>query len=723
MPITIDKSSAWGYTQGDMPQSVEIPKLKLAKVGKRRERKKGGAAWLGGGAGGPGFSGAVGGGAAGAAGGMFGGSGSAIVDLLEVIMGRGLATVFCKALVVALVAGLGVGAVSVGRALKAIAERPAAKAAVFIPKTAPVDPKYDGGMGDLLNSGKGNSLRLASRGQAEGAQGSVGMVSGTPDGKTQGERDAEAAASAAAARAAEAEAAAKRAEASAKLAEASQKSSAEGSGQEGLKGAPHLNAGAFGAFGASLGKGSQGGSPYGYSSPQNIFDSGKAGAAGSGPSAKGSSGRLGKIAPLSARASSGRVKSPLAHANDPGRGLARSQLGRASQLSGAAINSPVPETMSQNGQNAFQSPMGGGSAITGGGAGTTGGGASSSSSNPGGGGGVGGGTSPGGGGGGSSGAGQSNPTLGAGGGTVGQPTRFDTCDAIFPDGGYINGGSGGCVCPPGQDNKGSGKCGAVKSSNAAPWQALSDMAKMLLLIATVLLTLATIMGMTKLPALYAVAKYMCYIAAVLAGIVTMLGISMIAMGGGGEKQGLIYTISGGILTVLALIAADHYNDLENPTNLDKYSANPKDVGGEGPPGGGRGAAPGTKDPFDMGECSPSETSPASSVPDGGGQGQFTGSTSPASSGPTSDVPYRVGDYNSDVYSNSQGVWDHAPGGPGIQQLPPVEPPANGWGASGPIGNPVSPNLVDTPAAPGNLPGVLKGTPGSIIGSTGTAIVI
>ena len=68
---------------------VDVPHMKLAKVGKGRERKRGGAGWLNGARSGSGFSGALGGAGAGGGLGGFMGTGMSLAKLLMVLLVSG----------------------------------------------------------------------------------------------------------------------------------------------------------------------------------------------------------------------------------------------------------------------------------------------------------------------------------------------------------------------------------------------------------------------------------------------------------------------------------------------------------------------------------------------------------------------------------------------------------------------------------------------------------
>jgi hypothetical protein len=488
-----------------MDAKTEVPEIKLSKVGKDRERKKGGAGWLGQGAGNSGFAGAVGG---------SGEAGSAFLSFFENAFGRSLAALLPKLLIGGMVGCMGLGALAVGKAVKAAGQRNVAGASQK-PKTfAAKEAKPEASAGIQKTDAVQNGM----------------MAFGSLDGKTQAERDAEAAAAKAAADKAAADQAkasapppeqpdakaapagpmdpAAMAAAAAKGAGAEKDGKKEGEGKKG-----------FGSFSSQLG-----GAAHGASLSSGF---------GFGKSMDGA-GRLGGSRSFgNMHATDSRTSSQLARGVNPGSGRARRQLGLATQLSNAASRSGNAETMAQNAQNAFQAPVGGNEAITGGGAGTNGAGGGGS-------------------------GGGSNPSLS---GDTGSYVP-DDCGALFPDGGYVSTGSGGCACPPGMDGDGK-KCSSVSSGNATPGQSILDIAKMLIIIASICLLLAMILGLMANAldswfgigeAVRAVAHALCAIAMVCAGIATLLGISLWAMGGSMEGQGQMYTILGGIMTAGAAIA-------------------------------------------------------------------------------------------------------------------------------------------------------------------------
>src|SRR4051812_17345858 len=100
-------------------ETVEIPQIKLAKVGGRRERKKGGLAWFGRGAGGS-FSGATGG-----------------------LGGLGGLSLLAKIGVAVLLSVLGAGAYNVGQGMKPVLDGAGQKPSLFASKDAPATSTVD----------------------------------------------------------------------------------------------------------------------------------------------------------------------------------------------------------------------------------------------------------------------------------------------------------------------------------------------------------------------------------------------------------------------------------------------------------------------------------------------------------------------------------------------------------------------------------------------------
>ncbi|MBI3552347.1 MAG: hypothetical protein HY077_07500 [Elusimicrobia bacterium] len=518
-----------------MAEVAEIPDLRRAKD---RERKKGGVSWVGDLAGKGGFSGVAGGAVAEAVVGA-GSGGSGFLSFIESIFGEAMAALLPKALVATMAGCLVYGAYSAGLAFKSAGralEAAAAKRAVFA-QSREARTAYEG------------TERLP---KADDFHSSLDLISGSLDGKTQAERDAEAAA----AKATADKVAADQAKAAADAAKAAQAKAVPAvpvdpaaliatatTAATGVSPAAPAASRGFGAFSSQLG--------------------GAAGASGLHDFGFGhimpGAGRLGgSTAMTSARVAIARTTSVLGRVHDPGLGKARRQLGAANQFASAALSTNNGQTSATNASQVFDTPRGVSGSITGQGATTGGPGTPSATTAP---------NSAGGSGGSGGGGGQSNPSLSQAG------QAGDDCGALFPDGGYIRGGGGGCVCPPGMDGDGH-KCSSVHHANVTPEQNLIMMALMLLALASVFIILAKMWAkrakqdllaslkpspdsfalFTKAMGEYATARMFAMIAAALAGIVTLLGIMMIAMGGRSLVNGLLYTAMGGITLFLAIKA-------------------------------------------------------------------------------------------------------------------------------------------------------------------------
>lgn len=505
--------------------TATIPEIKLAKVGKdKEERKKGGAAWLGEGAGKGVFTGATGG----------AGSGSSVLSFLESVLGRQLAMLLPKLLVMAMIGVLGFGAVSVGRAVRAMGESKGKGAA---PKKA------------FATKAKDSDASVMVESQGRAPQDSLNNVVGSLDGKTQAERDAEAAAAAAAAAKANA------ADAAGKGGPADAAPAAAAAGPAGIDPAAMMAAGSAAAGAAGKAEGTKKASFGG----MNMGGTGSTGGTG-GLSATGlahgianNSSLGGNLRKFSSDGRTGRANAALARPGGFGRGAGFRQLANASNLSAAARNSATPETASTLATNAFQQGTNPGNVVTGAGDGTGGAGATGSSG------------ANGGGGSGGGGGGQQQPTYGGTGNSAPTP---DMCDTIFPNGGFVGSAGGGCVCPPGQDSNGS-TCTAVKAKNMTPGQPLEKAAQTLLKIAEVMLMISMIIA-TIYWALYGaqvapwvaallrflqgINAYIAGIATMLAGVCTLMGASLIAMGGEAGKNGAQLTAVSAAVTGLGLAA-------------------------------------------------------------------------------------------------------------------------------------------------------------------------
>lgn len=129
--------------------------------------------------------------------------------------------------------------------------------------------------------------------------------------------------------------------------------------------------------------------------------------------------------------------------------------------------------------------------------------------------------------------------------------------ARFSDGVYIATPDGGCVP-------------SVAGKNVTPWQAMVDAAKTLLMIATVLMLAAYLLGSlgNMIPlygaALKAAAMYVAYMAAAAAAMAALVGMMIIGMGQ--TLQGLIYTLSGALMAYMAFQYAQGVN---KPPTTDK----------------------------------------------------------------------------------------------------------------------------------------------------------
>lgn len=309
--------------------TTQVPEFKLAKVGKRREKKRAGAFWLGGGGGG-GFAGAVG--------------GSGVLAF--------------KAALLALLAVMCVGAYNVGSSMAPAKKGALQKPKTFASKDIAAAPSANNAASVALPSG-------------------LAMVNGSLDGKTPEERAAEAAAAAAAAKA-EADRKAKEEEDARKKAEEDAKknavpavdpaamAAAAGAGAGGAgagAGGKGIGHGKFGALSSSLGGGHSG----------LAGGAGLSGGVGRAFAATGSSGKsnsFGKTAAPS-RATAKAAATPRAM----GKGRAFRQLVNANQRGQAARSSGGAEGAAQAADDGFTHNAGAGSAITGGGAGTGGAGA------------------------------------------------------------------------------------------------------------------------------------------------------------------------------------------------------------------------------------------------------------------------------------------------------------------------------------------------------------
>ena len=137
--------------------------------------------------------------------------------------------------------------------------------------------------------------------------------------------------------------------------------------------------------------------------------------------------------------------------------------------------------------------------------------------------------------------GNSNTDNDGGGGGANNNNTTDpqaTCDAQFPDGGYMATPEGGCAPP-------------ASATNATPWQGQSDMAMMLTMIAGIVLLIAELLSKTVWGKPFAF--WLASIAAVIGAFVVFLGVSL--MGQGQQSQGMIYTLTGAMITAAGIMCA------------------------------------------------------------------------------------------------------------------------------------------------------------------------
>ncbi|MDE2511749.1 MAG: hypothetical protein KGL74_11565 [Elusimicrobia bacterium] len=329
--------------------ATDAPEFKLAKVGKgRRERKRAGAGWFGGGGSGSGFSGAFGG-AGEAAGGLMGGAGG----------GVGLAGMSAAKVVLSLLlaSGLSAAAWQFGRSFSGNA--PAVK-------TNPKKLFDDKGGRYADTSGvikQGNTI-----------PNSLGYVNGSLDGLTPEQRAAKKAAEEEAARkAAEDEAAAKKAEED----EAARQAKAQEKAGRSAAGDPAALAGALsglGHGGSKLGKfGSMSG--LGGLSGGSGLAGGIAQSFKSSPLAVKPDGKAGSLSAFSSRAKPGMTAGGRSLAGkSKAKGFAKRQLDNAFTQSKAATTAGKTENASAGAAVPFDGNNGGGGSVISGPGTTTGGG-------------------------------------------------------------------------------------------------------------------------------------------------------------------------------------------------------------------------------------------------------------------------------------------------------------------------------------------------------------
>ncbi|MEK7858535.1 MAG: hypothetical protein AAB320_05260 [Elusimicrobiota bacterium] len=463
-------------------EKQEMPAFKLAKVGGNRRKAGGGLSWLGAGAG-------AGGGASSGAGGIIG----------------SFAAMGGKMAVMALVGTLGAGAYGVGKSMAPDSsqfkadKKPKAFASVQTEK----NKKYEVDTAKLPKS-------------SQGSFNSLGMVSGSLDGKTPEQRAGELAA-AEAAQKAEADKAAKA------QAEADKEQPTPASAAAGAAGAAGAMDPAAMAAAAAAAAGGADKDKKGMSNKFGEMSKGLGGglAGGGGMSSGVGRGFDTKIGGGSGRAlafgnsgsNAGRAGAARTRATPSGqRGLARRQLDRASSLSNQA-RSGTNEARSSNADAAFNNNPGAGTVITGGGAGAgrspTNGAASGPSS---------------------SGGGGSGPTASEG-SEYGDP---DDCASLGSN--FENSAAGGCVLK------------TEKGKSVDPTDKLFDWLKLLSIIATVISVVLLIVSLAAKTGPWGAAFYA--LQAVLAGALVAIGAIMAILGL--MLVGMGRNLEGGIFTLIGL---------------------------------------------------------------------------------------------------------------------------------------------------------------------------
>jgi len=312
---------------------VDVPDLKLAKVGAKREKKRGAGGWLSGGRGaGSAFSGAAGGAGAGAGGGLFG-AGMSLAKLLTILLVSG---------------GLSAGAWMVGNMLGGS------------PAAGPAAPKV---FSDKGGSQKYDDLSGVINGGDKSIPNSLGYVNN--DGLTDEQRAAKKAADDAAAAKAAADAQAKadadakeKALADAKAASATPDAAEPSAGPQAPK--LGLSGGKFGSMSSPFGGGGGG-----LSGGAGLSGGINRGFAGMG----GLDGNKGKAGALSAfrsppKAAATRAAGPTrGHSN--AKGFAKQQLDMANGLSRTAASTGKAETASAGAATPFDNNSPQGTAIAG----------------------------------------------------------------------------------------------------------------------------------------------------------------------------------------------------------------------------------------------------------------------------------------------------------------------------------------------------------------------
>jgi hypothetical protein len=330
------------------PATIEVPNFKLAKVGKDREKKRGGAGWLNGGRGaGSGFGGAVGGSGAGGGFSLFG---------LGATATKALLTILVSAMVSA-------GAWQYGKMMAAKYDKASQKGAASKLFADKGDGKY-ADTSDVIKSE--NSI-----------PNSLGYVSGSTDGMTPEERAKKAAADEAARKAAEDAQKKADADAAAKAAATPTSTPVDPNAiAESAVPKKGLTAGKFGQFGASLGSG--GGGLSGGSGLSGGINRNFAGASGLGTKGQG-----GSIASFHTPTKASSASAPKALVSkSSAKGFAKRQLDNAFAQSRQATAAGKGETAASSAAAPFDNNPGGGNVIAGPGVGNTSGGTSGTAATP-----------------------------------------------------------------------------------------------------------------------------------------------------------------------------------------------------------------------------------------------------------------------------------------------------------------------------------------------------
>ncbi len=458
----------------------DVPTFKVARVGNDRKRKGGGLSFLRGGGTRGAWSGATGGAGAGGAGGV------------AALFGGGMT--LSNAMIVALIALGGLGALSLGRMMGNASNSSAAKPKAF--SMASHDPvKLEGDTSNL----QGNSNTIPN---------SLGYLSGSMDGLTPEER-AKRAADAAAAAAAE-EAQRKADEEAAKKAEA-----------DNLAGKPAVDPAALLASAQADGKGGAGGLGKKFGALSSSMGGGSSLSGGAGMSGGvnrqfGGGGSLGKSAAggrLTASKGSARPSYSKAGgsrlASSKTKGFARKQLANANAYSRRGSSASKGETASSDAGTAFDNNPGAGNVISGPGVGkgTGSSGGTDGGANPGG-------TSPG-----------------------SQPVPHEAPVDCGPD--KYQTAEGGCELVP---------VTGGQSANKVVDMLCKIAQGLLVAIAAIAVITAALDGGTFT---LAYGEMLGGVMAALGGVIAVLGIAIMAMGD--YAQGLVFTLTGGFIAATALI--------------------------------------------------------------------------------------------------------------------------------------------------------------------------